>query len=141
MIDPAIDHTLLNTKGGPGDRRAYFTVLCHGKIHCMQEPMSAYRHITTHGSSFSATRRYNYEADRNQTLAFLEFAYNMGNKDAICCCEMLYLRTIRHAKRCGHISKEQAKADKAPIRKPLRAALLLLKRDINCRIFHKTLHI
>ena len=107
----------------------------------MQESMSAYRHITTFGSSFSATNRYNYDSLQNQGQAFLEYAYQSDIPDAIRCAEMLYLRTIRHAKRLGHIDKTRAKQDKKPLRKPLRARLLLLKRDINYRIFHKTLHI
>ena len=103
--------------------------------------MSAYRHITTSGTSFSATRRYSYDVEQKQGQAFLEYAYKLGIPDAIRCAEMLYLRTVRHAKRKGYIDTQRAKQDKRLLRNPLRAAVLLLKRDINYRVFHKILHI
>ncbi len=140
-FDSSLDKQLLQHKGGPGDRKIYFTLLCHGKIHCIQEAMSAYRHITQGGSSFSATRRYNYDVEQKQGQAFLEYAYKLNIPEAIRCAEMLYLRTIRHAKRRGHIDAARANQDKKALRSTLRATILLLKRDINCRLLHKTLHI
>ena len=141
MTDAGLDNTLLNLQGGAGDRRIYFTLLCYGKIHCIQESMSAYRHITTFGTSFSATNRYNYDSLQRAELAFLEYAYKLGIPEAIDCAEMLYLRNIRHGKRKGHIDARRAKQDERQLRNPLRARLLLLKRDINYRILHKKLHL
>lgn len=55
----------LTNKGGynnqygvniPGDRLQVFTLLFYGKIYCIQECMSAYRHVLT-GSSWSANNR------------------------------------------------------------------------------------
>lgn len=40
----------------PTDRLYTYTLLCYGKIYCMQEKMSAYRHVLI-GSSWSATHR------------------------------------------------------------------------------------
>lgn len=136
-----VDQQLLKTKGGPGDRKAYFTLLCHGKVYCIQESMSAYRHITTSGSSFSATNKYNYDSIERQIRAFLEYSYMLNHETAIKYTEYLYLRTIRHALRRGAIDQARAREDKKRIRHPMRARLLLLKRDINYRILHKTLHV
>lgn len=141
MTDPHMDKALLSITGGAGDRRVYFSLLCHGKIRCFQKVMSAYRHVTTHGSSFSATHKYNYDALEVYNRAFLDYAYRLEHPDAIKCAEFLYLRNIRHAQRTGHIDKKRAKKDKQNIRQLFRATCLLFKRDINYRIFHKTLHI
>lgn len=40
-----------------GDRRNSFVLLTRGRVRCIQEPMSAYRHIRSGGSSHSATLR------------------------------------------------------------------------------------
>lgn len=135
------DTSLLLRRFGPGDRRLYFTLLCHGRIACLQETMSAYRHITSGGSSFSATNRYRYEREEAYCRALMEYAAAHGHQEALRCSEMLYLRNIRYALRKKLVSAEQAKQDRKRIAHPLRAAMLLLKRDINYRIFHKTLHI
>ena len=141
MTDEQLDKTLMSISGGAGDRRVYFSILCHGKIRCIQKSMSAYRHITTGGSSFSATQKYSYDSQEAAFRAYLNYAYRVHHADAIRYAEMLYLRTIRHAQRKGHIDRARARQDKSRIRHKLRAAVLLLKRDINYRILHKTLHV
>lgn len=141
MIDLEFDRTLIDTPQGPGDRRIFFSLLCHGSIYCLQKTMSAYRHILTEGSSFSATRKYSYHTELANSRVILEYAYQLENKEAIRCAEMLYLRTIRHALRNGHVSQQTARQDTRILRHKLRTTALLLKRDINYRIFHKTLHI
>lgn len=141
QLDGSVDQTLINKRCGPGDRKVYFTLLCHGRVHCIQEPMTAYRHVTAFGSSFSANFTYDYDKEELQYRMYLEYAYDLGNETAIKYVEYLYLRTIRHALRTKKVDKSRAKADKKRIRHRLRARLLLLKRDINCRILHKTLHV
>lgn len=58
-----IDCTLLNKGLAPGDKLNVLVLLCNGKIHCMQECMSAYRHVISHGHSFSATYKYNFQKE------------------------------------------------------------------------------
>ena len=141
MIDPNLDNTLMNIPGGAGDRRIYFTLLCYGKIHCIQKTMSAYRHITAGGSSFSATHTYVYDTQQEDLLHYLNFSYSLGHPEAIRIAEFLYLRNIRYASRKGFVKKPRAQADKRNIRHPFRASCLLLKRDINFRILHKRIHL
>ena len=62
------------------DRRNAFILLCAGKVRCMQEEMSAYRHITTEGTSHSATFAYTKDFATNevqygQTLVDYATAY------------------------------------------------------------------
>lgn len=58
-----IDCSILQKGLSPGDKLIVLVLLCHGKIYCIQEHMSAYRHITTHGDSYSARHRYSFEDD------------------------------------------------------------------------------
>ena len=141
MTDPEMDQTLLHQRLGPGDRHVYFSLLFHGRIHCMQQTMSAYRHITSGGSSFSATRRYNYDtqeaADRSQLL----HAYKMNNGKAAFYLEHLYLLTIRQGLLHRHIGIGRAWADLKNVRHKARALAMLPVRDFRCKILRQKLAI
>lgn len=141
MTDPGFDRTLAEVRVGPGDRNVYFSILCHGRIYCMQEVMSAYRHVTSGGSSFSATNRYRYESEELACRLRMEYAHSLGCADAVKYAEMLYLRNVRYALRTGKVDKQTAGKDKARIQNRTRASLLLLKRDVNYRILRKTVHV
>lgn len=141
MTDPDMDQTLLHLRLGPGDRHVYFSILFAGKVHCIQESMSAYRHITSGGSSFSATHRYNYDTQEATVRAQLFHAYKMGDPDAIFYIEHLYLLTVRQGLLHKHIDLKRAWADFKNIRHKARALLALLKRDINRKLLHKELSI
>lgn len=139
--DEAFDKSLILRRAGPGDRRIAFSILCQGRIYCIQETMSAYRHITKGGSSYSANHRYQYDREEPYFRALMEYACHMGHKDAMKFAQMLYLRNIRFAKRKGHVDNARAAKDRKRIPHKLTAALLLLKRDVNYRLLHKTLHV
>ena len=47
--------------GTAGDQITIYKILVNGRIYCMQEVMSAYRHITTSGSSWSANYKYDFK--------------------------------------------------------------------------------
>ncbi len=61
----------------PGDQILYFILLSLGRVYCIQETMSAYRHVTTSGPSYSA----NYVKSYARDLAWAEalFNYSMQN--------------------------------------------------------------
>ena len=50
------------------DRRNAFILLVEGKVRCFQESWSAYRHITSGGTSHSATFSYSTDFARNEVL-------------------------------------------------------------------------
>lgn len=93
-IDEVFDTSFIETKIAPGDRRIYFSLIVNGKIHCLQETMSAYRHITDHGSSYSATLKYDVPKALKWYLEELKYAYKLSNKRAVKCAEALYLKEI-----------------------------------------------
>lgn len=140
MTDPDFDRWLTEQRFGPGDRRLYFSLACQGRVYCMQQTMSAYRHITAGGSSFSATNRYRYEKEEAYCRALMEFAHRQKHREAIGYAEMLYLGNIRYALRKGLVSGDRAREDLKRISHKAAAAFRLLRRDINHRLLHKTLY-
>lgn len=53
----------LNVGQYPGDQREAFLLSVNGKVYCIQEKWSAYRLVTSGGSSFSANYKYDYEVE------------------------------------------------------------------------------
>lgn len=92
--DNIFDTSFIQTMIDPGDKRIYFSLITNGKIRCLQETMSAYRHITNSGSSYSATVKH----DISRTIAWyseeLKYAYKNNNKRAVKCAEALLLKEI-----------------------------------------------
>lgn len=125
----------------PGDRLLNFSLLCHGKIYCMNDNMSAYRHITSGGSSFSATYKYNYSVTEKWHRELLNYAYDIKIKRAEGYAEVLYLCAVRSAFLLKHIDFKTAVRAIKNIKKKSRAFCLLLKRDVNKFIFHKKIYL
>lgn len=81
----------------PGDRKKAFLLLCHGKIKCIHKKMSAYRHVTQGGNSFSATMenwdKYYYEQFLFYDSIFC-YAKSINNADAIQAIAKLYYYSL-----------------------------------------------
>ena len=95
------DRTLVTKNLTPGDQLLYFSLLCHGRIYCMQEAMSAYRHITVCGSSYSATVRFDYKVDIEWYRSLLSYAQKHCKKEIIKQCEILYIGCVVSGIKCG----------------------------------------
>ena len=70
----------------PGDRLRAFLLLTMGKVKCIQQTWSAYRHVTTEGSSYSATVPEDEKFKKNQLLFFKNlhtYSKNEKKMDAI----------------------------------------------------------
>ena len=94
MKDENFDRTLMTANLNPGDQLYFFSLLCYGRVHCIQEVMSAYRHVTSGGSSYSANKKFDYEAESSWYRALLEYAQKHCDKENISKCEMLYIGCI-----------------------------------------------
>lgn len=138
MVDDNFDKSLIRQRSGPGDRNIYFSIISQGRIHCIQESMSAYRHITSGGSSFSAKYVYKYENEIRSLVNRIEFAKKLGNQEAIYYAQLIYLMHIRYALRKGFINRKTARADAKRVPKRHCYLPVMLKRDINRFILHKT---
>ena len=67
------------------DRRNAFILLVEGKVRCFQESWSAYRHITSGGTSHSATFHYSTDYAKNEVLfgeTLERYAERYGNDEA-----------------------------------------------------------
>ena len=77
----------------PEDRVRVFLMLCSGNVGFDSRKMSAYRHVSTGGHSFSANNEWNSESE-NQWLLFFkglfQFACAECPEDAIICAGKLY---------------------------------------------------
>ena len=141
MTDETLDDTLIRSAVGPGDLNIYFTVICRSKIFCMQESMSAYRHITSGGSSFSANHVPKFTRDELAQRMRLEYAEKYGDSEVIFCARVQYLLFLRSI-------EKQRLADRATIAKARKRVPhwytylpVILKRDINRFLLHKTPYI
>lgn len=134
MLDKTLDATLIYEGVGPGDRNLYFTTASYGKIYCMQESMSAYRHITKGGSSYSANYVYQFEKEELSLRKRMEYAEKTGNKEAILCAGIQYLLHLRYVKRKGYVDGKTVSIARRRIENRLQYMPYILKRDFN-RIF------
>ena len=84
----------------PGDVLTNFLLVSHGDVYCMQDAMSAYRHVITDGNSFSATHKVKYEEWKNYNLELVKYAKNycdsQGQKYAEMYCVREYLSMLKH---------------------------------------------
>lgn len=141
MMDDSFDRSLIMQKNGPGDRNIYFSIMTLRQIYCMQENMSAYRHITTEGSSYSATVRFSFEKESISHLRRIEFAIKYNNADAAKCARLQYLVCARLGLWQKQLSFKQFFEKLRIIPNWPYYLLLLLKRDFNAKILHKTPYI
>lgn len=92
--DSKYDRSIFDKKLTPGDRVVYFWLLLNGRVHCIQECMSAYRHVTDRGSSYSATTTYCFK-DYNQLYeSMLQYARKMCHREGIRTAELLLVKNL-----------------------------------------------
>lgn len=135
-LDFKIDEELMYKNLVPGDRLIYFTLITSGRIYCMQECMSAYRHIKTEGSSFSANLRYNFEISENWAEEVYQYAKKIGHSQAIRYAKLLYVRNLMLAVKQGECDKKLILKYLKKIDGNLETIILYLK----CWIKHHILH-
>lgn len=80
----------------PGDQKTNFILLCNGKVKCIQEKWSAYRHVINYGSSYSATHKDDAEYSRRRLVFLKEMvdftrAQFNDKKQACQCIESIYM--------------------------------------------------
>ena len=104
MREPLFDTSILKKNLSPGDKLLYFALAANGRVHCIQEVMSAYRHVKKGGSSFSATYRYNFPKEENWYRELLHYARSLQNTDAEKCAETLYFAETFYGFRAKYIT-------------------------------------
>lgn len=99
-----VDKSILEKNLIPGDRLLYFALILNGRIYCIQEAMSAYRHVTQGGTSFSATYKYSFTKEEYWHRQLLEYAQQQKCYKAVFVAEILYLSKIIHGWRHKYIN-------------------------------------
>lgn len=125
----------------PGDRRLFFSLLTNGRVYCMQEVMSAYRHIVNGGSSYSANLKRNFENSLKWNTAQLKYAKKINNKEAIRCAELLYILTVRDGIKKKDLSLGEGIKKLKLIDHLFKTLALMGRRDVNRFILKRTLDI
>lgn len=87
-----------------GDWKIAFYLVLHGKVQCIQKKMSAYRYVTTSGSSFSATYKSSFFPEEQFNRAMLEYAKERNDAEAIMCAEFYYFCNLTRGLRRREIS-------------------------------------
>ncbi len=64
----------------PGDQIVILGAFAKGRIHCIQEKMSAYRHISSNGTSYSANKRMGFHQKILWWQMAMDFTRRQGNK-------------------------------------------------------------
>lgn len=85
-----VDISILQKNLMPGDRILYFFLVTHGRVGCIQERMTAYRHITRGGYSYSANYRESYEKTEAWNTELLNYALSLNSRKAVVCAETVF---------------------------------------------------
>ncbi len=134
MLPGQMDTSLMMQGLMPGDQLLYFTLLYYGKVHCIQEPMSAYRHITSGGSSFSAAGGLDHQRVFQWYQGILEYARKQGRFWPICNAEALCISNLLQAKRTGFRTGAETAEQLRKLRHPVLAWGIWFWRGIKRRI-------
>lgn len=132
-----VDEELMYKNLTPGDRLIYFSLAVSGRVYCLQECMSAYRHIKTEGSSFSACLKYDFASSENWAREICNYAEKIGKKIAIKYAKLLYIRNIMIAMKRGECTKKQAFVYFKKIHGNFNTIFLYVKCWVKHHILHK----
>lgn len=139
LKDESFDSSIMFKKLSPDDRLLYFALLCHGKIHCMQETMSAYRHITAGGSSYSATVRFDYKSQKRWQQELIAYAKRHCGAKEVKQAEYQYLYLIVKGVLSRQVTCKQALQDFSGISHKFSVFVVGLKRFWNKKVLHRSL--
>lgn len=137
-----MDTSILRYGMSPWDRLLYFVLATYGKIYCMQEKMSAYRHVLSGGSSFSANYKYQFEAVELWQRKLLQYSYKIDHSTAMKCAEILYLSKIWHAIRIKECTTAKGfQYIRENVKHPATAYFLYFRYKLGKDILKRTVYI
>lgn len=119
-----LDISILQKNLMPGDRVLYFFLATHGRVGCILERMTAYRHVTQGGYSYSANYRGSYEKTERWNLELLGYARSTRSRRAAACAEAVFFSSAFSALVHREISLKRFLTAMKSIRRPLRAFAL-----------------
>lgn len=129
--DNLFDTSLIDMNMQPGDRRIVFSLLCNGKVYCIQKIMSAYRYVQHSGSSFSATHRFDFQYEKKFYTVMKDYAHQLGNNKAEKSAELYLALAIRSALLRKIITVSEAVREFRALKYKGTIFPLMLQRDIS----------
>ena len=136
LLDNNFDSSILFKQLSPDDQLLYFALLCHGQIYCMQEVMSAYRHITDSGSSYSATVKFDYANQKRWQQELITYAKRHCEKREVMQAEYPYMYLILKGILSKQITYKQALIDFSGITGKIPVLFIGLKRFFTTKVLH-----
>ena len=103
--------------------------------------MSAYRHITSKGTSFSATYSYNYQQWKELCGAFIEYADKAGNLKIRGYAEFMYMRNIYMAVKYKKLGIWDAIKETNALTRKVKSFMMCVVFIFNKRVLKKTVQI
>lgn len=132
------DYSILNETLMPADRLVYFVLLSYGQIYCMNEKMSAYRHVTDGGSSYSSYVQWDYNNAKKWNKALVQYSRKLNNKLSQKYADLMLMKTIIGSrKRCNNKWKDiiiELRQERFPLYRYIEYFIQLFNRVV----LHKT---
>lgn len=129
------DYSILERHLMPGDKILYFALVTNGKVKCLQENMTAYRHVIKRGSSYSANYQYNFQVDIQWHSELLAFARSQEQGAEFI--EALYFGCLVHGLKHHSISLKIFWRYVQNISNKYIAIKLYFTRMLNIHLLHK----
>lgn len=128
--DKLCDYSILEKGLNPGDTLLAYMLINSGKVFCMNEVMTAYRHVIKGGSSYSANVRYIYSKEENWWRELMMYALGLPSKEGYRYIEYKYLIVILRGLRDKDISIHEFGINFWKIPNKLGAVIRVLKKNI-----------
>ena len=138
IINDLFDTSLIFYGHGAGDARIIFSLICHGKIYCIQEQMSAYRKSNS-AFSFCNNYKFNYLTEKNIRIDFINYAYKINNIRAITLTKIQYIDLLFRALRKNRINLSEFFTEIYSIKHKKKLLFMLFKQKFNRFILQKKL--
>lgn len=143
LIDKYMNSSFIQARTPePGDRKLYYSFAINNlPIYCMQDRMTAYRHVTNKGSSFSANWTFDFDKEIDWFNVLLNYSYDVNTKEAIKYGEYLYFRNLFQGYRYGCINTYEMLSYLKKLRHPYNTIFFYIHCQINKRLFRKNIYV
>ncbi len=128
--DNICDYSILEKKLSPGDTLLAYVLVNHGKVYCLDEIMSAYRHVTNGGSSYSANVKYIYKKEENWWRELMIYASKVPSIEGYHYIQYKYLLVILRGLRDKDINYREFFSLFSKIEHKIPACILLIKQTV-----------
>ena len=105
---PGDHHLFYKLPSGPFDRAFNLTLLFSGRVACIQKSMSAYRHVTSGGMSYSATYRFDLKREALYYRKLMLYCLKMGGIGDAVGMQRWFIDFLNMIVKRGDLTQEQA---------------------------------